>query len=174
MAGLARAAALVLAEGRLVHEQVGAGRVDLDRLDGRGVAGVDDPAARAVLPHDLLGRDAVDGLSALQATEVRALGDAERACGLDVEAARPVVLDERVAVGLDAVVDRERRDHEVAEADLLVVLELDHVERIPGAPDDRSQRLLEERLRPGGPKTSSGRSRSRMSNVLIIPGSPSQ
>jgi len=33
---------------------------------------------------------------------------------------------------------------------------------------------LKSAARPGGPKTSSRRSRSRMSNVLIIPGSPSQ
>ncbi len=132
-----------------MHEDVGVRGVDLDALDRRGVAGVDDPATGAILPHDLLGRDAVDRLAALQAAEVRALGDPEGARGLDVEAPGPVVLDEGVAVGLDAVVDRERGDHEVAEADLLVVLELDHVQGIPGPPDDRSQRLPEELLQAG-------------------------
>src|SRR4051812_31551324 len=147
--GLARASALVLTERRLVHEQVGAVGVDLDRLHRGGVAGVDDPPARTVGPDDLLGPDAVDGLAALQAAEVRAFGDAQRACRLDVEAPRPVVLDERVAIGLDAVVDREGGDREVLPADLLVVLELDHVQRVPRAPDDRPQHLAEQRAQAG-------------------------
>ena len=120
-------------------------RVDLDGLDGRGVAGVDDPAARSVLADDLLGRDAVDGLAALEAAEVGAFGDAEAPRGLDVEAARAVVLDERVAERLDAVLDGEARDDEAVEADLLVGLELDHVERVAGAADDGPHDLLEER-----------------------------
>ena len=99
-----------------------------------------DPPAGARLPHHLLGAHAVDGLAALQAAEVRPVGHAERPRGLDVEAPRPVVLDERVAVRLDAVVDRERRDQERAEADLLVRLELGELERVAGAADDRAQR----------------------------------
>ena len=76
---LPRADALVLAERRFVDEHVGAVRVDLDGLDGRGVARVDDPAAVPHRPDDLLGAHAVDGLAVLQAAEVGALGDAERA-----------------------------------------------------------------------------------------------
>ena len=58
---------------------------------------------------------------------------------VDVEAARPLVLDEGVAVGVDAVLDRERRDQERAEADLGVRLEVGELERVAGAPDDGPQ-----------------------------------
>ena len=74
----------------------------------------------------------------------------ERPRGLDVEAPRPVVLDERVAVRLDAVVDRERRDQERAEADLLVGLELGELERVAGPADHRPHRP-EQRAQAGRP-----------------------
>src|SRR2546423_75654 len=87
------------------------------RLDQRRLA-----APR--LPHHLLGPHAVDGLAALEAAVVRAGLDAQRAGGLHVEAPRPLLLDERVAVGLDAVLDRERGDRVRAERYLVVAAQL--------------------------------------------------
>src|SRR4051794_338472 len=95
VSGLAGALAVVLAEGRLVDEHVGVIGVDLGGLGRLGVAGVDDPAARTVLANDLVGVYAVDGLAPLEAPEVGARLDAQGLRGLDVEPARPVVLDER-------------------------------------------------------------------------------
>ena len=148
--------------------------VDLDGLDRGRVAAVDDPAARPVRPHDLLGSDAVDGLAALQAAEVRPFGDAQPARRRDVEAARPVVLDERVAVGLDPVLDRERRDLEAVEADLGVRLEL--LDRAAGRACGPSSAAASRKSAPAraGRRASAARSRARRSNVLSIPISPSQ
>ena len=122
-----------------MDEHVGAVGEDLDGLARRRVAGDDDAAAGAGLPHHLVGRDVADGLAALQAAEVRPVVHAERPRGVDVEPPGPLVLDERVAVGLAAVLDRERRDEERVEADLGVGLEVDELERVAGAPDDRPQ-----------------------------------
>ena len=132
-----------------MDEHVGAVGEHLDRLARRRVAGEDDPPARPrPRPTTCSGRDAADGLAALEAAEVGALGDAEPPRGLGVEAARAVVLDERVAVGLDAVLDRERADRVAVEADLLVRLELDERQRI-AASGRASGAAREQRLQPG-------------------------
>ena len=108
---LARPLALVLAEGRLVDEHVGAAR----GLDHRS-AGPLSPAITTFRPgragtEDLVRRDrpAVrerHRLAALERAALRARRYAERVGGLHVEAARPRVLDERVADGRHAVSDR--------------------------------------------------------------------
>src|SRR5215208_16560 len=98
VAGLARAGAFVLQERGLVDEEVGLVRVDLDGLARPRVAGDDDAAPRAGRADDLLGLHAVDLLPTLEPAERGALGDAERAGGVRVEAAGPVVLHERVPV----------------------------------------------------------------------------
>ena len=58
-------------------------------------------------------------LAALQASEQRALRDAETLRGLEVEAPRARLLDERVAVGRDAVLHGERLDPVVLPRDAL-------------------------------------------------------
>ena len=125
-------------------------RVDLGRLARPRVAGDHDPATGPRRADDLLGPHAGDLLPALQAPEVRPLRHAERARRGGVEAARPVVLDERVAVRRHAVLDREGGDEIAVEADLLVRLELDELERVARAPDHGAHRL-EQRLQPGRP-----------------------
>ena len=130
---------LLLGEAGVVDEQLGAaGGLD-GRLAGAGVAGDRDRPARAGLPHHLLGPDAarraVDRLAPLQGGEGGAFGHAEPLRRLEVEAAGPLVLDQGVAAGADAVLDLEGAD--------LGALELDHVARArarPGRAGSRSAR----------------------------------
>ena len=133
-----------------MDEQVGLVGEDLGRLAGRGVAGEDDAPAAPRLAQHLFGRDAADRLPRLQPAEVGAGCDAEARGGLGVEAPGPVVLGERIAVGGDAVVDRERRDRVAGEADLLVRVELLQRERERDAAPRRSHGV-EQPTRPGGP-----------------------
>ena len=81
---------------------------------------------------------------------------------------------ERVSERLDPVLDGEARDQEAGEADLLLVLELDHLERVAGAADHGVQHLVVERDQAGWPFDLQRLSGARMSNVSMIPGSPSQ
>ena len=131
-----------------MDEQVGRVRVDLGGLARPRVAGDDDAAPGARRADHLLGPHAGDGLAALQAPEVRALRDAERARRRGVEAPRPVVLDEGVAEGGRAVVDREGGDDVGAEPDLLVRLELGHPQREARAPE-HGPHGLDQRVQPG-------------------------
>src|SRR5215216_6198767 len=126
--GLARPRTLLVEERRLVHGQIGAVRVDLGRLVRAGVARDHDPAAGARRPENLLGPDAGDLLPALEPPELGPLGHPERPRGRGVEATGPVVLDERVAVGADAMVDRKRRDDVAPAPNLVVRLELDQLQ----------------------------------------------
>ena len=66
---------------------------------------------------------------------------AERPRGRGVEAAGPVVLHERVAVGGPAVLDGERGDEVAVEVDLLVGLELLDAQRVTGAAEHEAHRL---------------------------------
>src|SRR4051794_32237126 len=85
--GLLRALGLLGGERRLVDEDVGLVGDHLEHLRRARVAGDDDLAARPVGADDLLGRDAVDRLAALEAAEVRAGRDAEALRERGVEAA---------------------------------------------------------------------------------------
>jgi hypothetical protein len=113
-------------EGRLVHEQIGLAR-HLEYLGRRpGVACEHDLATGPRRPEHLRGSHAtavgkLDGLAALQPAEERALRNAERLRGLEVEATGPWVLDDAVPVRCDPVFDREGEDAVIAA-----------LERIPG------------------------------------------
>ena len=112
---LRRAVALLLRERRLVDQHVGAFGEHAHGLDRRRVAGDHDAPPRPRLAEDGVGRQhAAVGqrhrLAALQRAAFRAERDAERVGRLDVEAAGPDVLDERVADRRDAVVHREDED----------------------------------------------------------------
>src|SRR5581483_6465280 len=65
--------------------------------------------------------------------------NAERVGRLDVEAARAVVLDERVAERRDAVVERERVDAVLAALELLAHVELDEGEPVRQPAEERAQ-----------------------------------
>ena len=99
--GLVRARRLVLAEGRLVHEQIGALR-EVDVVERRrGVAGHKHLASRPRLAEHVLRRDdpavrELDRLTCLEPPPVRPRRHAERVRRRDVEASRPLLLDERV------------------------------------------------------------------------------
>ena len=93
----------------------------------------------AGLPHHLLGADRPaapgDRLAALQGGEGRAFGHAEPLRRLEVEAAGPLVLDQRVAAGAHAVLDLEGADLGALELHHVAGLELDQVEPEADPPD---------------------------------------
>ena len=106
-------------ERGVVDEPVGAQRRHEDDASGTRIAGDDHLATRAGRPEHLLGLhlSAVrprDRLAGLEAAEERALRHAERARRLDVEAARPLGFEERVPVGVHAVLDLKGLDSVVA------------------------------------------------------------
>ena len=68
----------------------------------------------------------------------RAVRDAERVGGRDVEPAGPLGLDERVAERLGAVLDRESLDRVVVALERLPGLELDERERVREPPEERA------------------------------------
>ncbi len=119
MQRLVGALALLGGKGRFVHEDVGVlGRIEY-RGRGPGVSRQDDSPAGARgsedLPrlHGLAARN-LDRVAVLQPSEERTRGHAERARRLDVEAARPRGLRERVTVRRHAVLDGESEDPVVA------------------------------------------------------------
>ena len=139
MRGLDRAVALLLDEGGLVDQEVGVVRGDRQRRGRRRVAGDHQLAARAGGPHDLLGRDSVDALPALQAPEVGTGAHAQALGQRGVEAAGTLLLEQRVAQGRDPVLDREGR-HPVAVAlDGVAGRQLVDLERIGDAAHHRAQ-----------------------------------
>ena len=68
------------------------------------------------------------GLAALEGGEVGAFGDPEPLRLLGVETAGPLELDQRVAAGANAVLDRERLDLAALDVDPVTGLDLDQVE----------------------------------------------
>ena len=145
VAGRERALGLLLGEAGVVNEEVRpAGGLDRCRR-GAGVAGDRDRPPGAALPHHLLRRDrpggALDRLTSLQSGERRPFGDAEGLCGLEVESAGPLVLDQRVAAGTDAVGDLEGADLGVLELHHVAGLEFDQVETEADPPDQLAERL---------------------------------
>jgi hypothetical protein len=106
-------------ERGFMDEQVGALCRLEDDASGTRIAGDDDLATGPGRPEYLLGLDVSavrrrDGLAGLETAEERALRHAEGARGLDVEATRPIGLDERVPVRVHAVLDLEGLDPVVA------------------------------------------------------------
>jgi hypothetical protein len=135
---------LLGSEGRLVNEEIRLTR-DLEHLERRPrVAGEDDLPARARGSEYLLGTHAaslweVDGLAALEPSEERALRDAQRARGFEVEATRPRVLDDAVAVGPDTVLDCEGEDPVIAALERVSRRELLQVDVVGELPEDPAQ-----------------------------------
>ena len=145
---LARAAALVLGERRLVDEDVGAVRCLDDVWRGRGVAGQREfPPRPSRTEHRVRGDDRAVGqrqrLARLEHPALPAGGHAERVGRGDVEAARPLVLDERVAERADTVLDGERLDHILTALEPLARRQLDERERVRQPPEERTQRSEE-------------------------------
>src|SRR5690606_17034411 len=112
--GHARALCLVLPERGVVDQQIGLAP-ELDRAArGPRVSRVDDPAAGARRPDDIVRAHGpaghLDRLAAVQPAEERAFGHAELARTVRVEAAAPLVLGEHVAERTAAVLRAVRDD----------------------------------------------------------------
>ena len=86
---------------------------------------------------------ALDLLAPLQGGEGGAFGDPEALGRLGVEAARALLLDQRVAVGAHAVLDREGLHLGAVVADRVAGVHFDQVEVVVGAADQPAQRLEE-------------------------------
>ena len=152
---LPRALALVGEERRLVDEHVRApGRLD-DRGRGRRVPAEHELATGPRRAEHLLRRhDRTVGerhrLSALEPPALRPVRDAELVRDLHVEAARPLVLDERVAERRHAVVDRERLERVAAPLEPRARVELDRLHRVRQPAEDCGGAPRRSR-RPTGP-----------------------
>jgi putative nucleotidyltransferase with HDIG domain len=153
--GFVGALLLLRRERRLVHQQVGALR-GLEHDAGRPrVAGDHDLAAGPGRSQHLRGLNLAavagrDRFAGLQPPEQRPLRHAERPGGLDVEAAGPLGLGERIAVRVHAVLDLESPDPVVAPVELVAGAELDEVEVVRQLPEDAPQ-SAEEVGEPGRP-----------------------
>ena len=135
-----------------MDEQVGLVRGLTTTRGRRGVAGQHDLAARSSRAEHRVGGDhpavaSVIGSPPWSNPTLPAGRDAERVRGVDVEAAGPLVLDERVADRGDAVIDGERLDAVLAALERLPRLELDELERVREPPEERPQ-LREQVLQP--------------------------
>ena len=91
----------------------------------------------------------LDRLAALQASEERSLRDAETLRLLEVEATRARLLDQRVPVRGQAVLDGERFDPIVLARDALSRLQLDEGQLVAEPPEDAPQNP-EEIVEPRG------------------------
>ena len=129
VAGVERALGLLLGEAGVVDEELGAPRRLDRRLTGAGVAGDDDRPPGRDSPTTCSGPDRPGGalhpLASLQRGEGRAFPDAQPLGLLRVESARPLVLDQGVAEGPHAVLDRKGADLASLERDPVAGLELD-------------------------------------------------
>ena len=140
------ALALLVGEARVVDEQLGAVGGGERRAAGCRVAGDDDPPPAPRLPyhlpraHDRSVRS-LHLLSALEPPEVGTVGDPEPRRRLGVEVTGPIVLDQRVAVGAGAVLDRIALDPVAVVLDRLTGLELDEVDLVRQPAEEQSQRL---------------------------------
>ena len=141
---LVGARSFLFGERRLVHEEVSL----LGHLEGfrrrSGIARDDDLPARPrraehlLRPH-LAASGEPHGLPGLEEPEERALGHAQRACGLDVEAPGPRELGERVAVGREPVRDPEDENSVVAAIQGVPVAKLAELDRVRQLPEDPLQ-----------------------------------
>src|SRR5690606_7909579 len=120
---------------------------------GTRVARVHHLAARPGRPDDVLGADHpsvdLDRLAAMQLTEQRALGDAQRSRPLRVEPTQTVVLDQRVAHRSPAVLRGIRHDVVLLPLDAFAGLQLPDrdLERHPL--DAEVDRVVQDRPAPG-------------------------
>lgn len=153
--GLVRALPLLLGEAGVVDEHVGVGGDVEHRAGGARVARQDDLPARTGGPEHLVRAHlpaAADGdrLPALEPSEERPGRNAQRARRLDVEAARPRLLHERVAVRGHPVVDAEDDEPVAVPLERVAVAELDEVEPVGQLPEDAPERReeLDEPRRP--------------------------
>ena len=133
-------------ERRLVDEQVGAARGLEHRLGTARCRRRSRPSGRvAASPSTCSGVTTRPSgerhrLAALERAALGPVRDAERVGGLDVEPARPVVLDERVADRRDAVRDREGDEAVVAAVERVARGELDELVRVGEPAEDPAQR----------------------------------
>jgi hypothetical protein len=132
---------LLVGKGCLVDEHVGlTGGVE-DYPRRAGVTGHDDlPALTRGAEHlarqHLAAVRGRDGLAGLKAAEERSLRNAERACGVDVEAPRPLALHERVPVRVHAVLHVESDDPVVATVECVTGPQLDEPEVVGQLAED--------------------------------------
>jgi putative nucleotidyltransferase with HDIG domain len=144
---------LLRREGRFVDEDV---RVLCRVQHGRGrtgIAGDHDAAPRARRAEHLFRSDNVPSgelhrLAALELPEQRSGRNAERHGSFHVESARAGRLGERIAVGRDAVLDREGKDAVVATVEDVSgpqLHEVDLVRELPEDPFEDAEELDEPR-----------------------------
>ncbi len=112
---------------------------------GRRIAGQDELPTGARRAEDVLGRhDGAalerNGLSPLKHAALRPVRHAEPVSGADVEAARALGLDERIADGRNPVIDREDLETVVAAIERRAGLQLDQLERVRQAPEHAPER----------------------------------
>src|SRR3954453_878974 len=124
-----------------MNQELRAVRGDPGHLAGRRVPREDDLAPGPRLAHHLLGPHgltvgAVDLLPRLQAPEVGPGGDAEARGDVGVEPARPVLLDDRVAMSGHPVRDWEGAHLVGIARDRLPLPQLDELERVVDATHD--------------------------------------
>ena len=129
-----------------MHEEIGVVRgLDDERRRCR-VARQHEPPPRTRLAEHVRGGNGAAGvdrhlLSGLQPSARRAVRDAQRVCGVDVEPPGPLRLHDRVPERLGAVLDRESLDRVVAPLEPLPRLELDDRQRVREPPEERVQPL---------------------------------
>ena len=154
VAGLDRSLELAVGEAPIVHEQLGLVGGHPGHLARRGVPGDHDLAAAARLAHHLLGANLavapLHGLAGLKPAEVGAGLDPQARRQLGVEAPRPLVLDQRVAVGADLMLDLEAAHLVALVANRLALVELDQLDLV-GDPAHDSVEGLEQAPQPGRP-----------------------
>ena len=155
MQSLVRAFALLDGERRLVNEDFGVPGCLEHRARGARVSGKNDlPAGPREAEHLLRAHGSAVGelhrLPRLETSEQRAFRDAEAFRGLEVEPARAGLLDERVAVGRDAVLHGERLDPVVVPPHDVSRSQLDERELVAQAPEHPAQDP-EELLQARGP-----------------------
>jgi hypothetical protein len=151
--GLLGALALLDRKRGLMDEHVGVSRRLEHRARRTRVAGEHDLAPGPRRAEHLLSahRRAVGklhSLSTLQATEERPLGDTEAPCLLEVESSRTRLLDERIAICRDPMLDLERLDPIVAPIDAVAGAKL-HQRKLIAQPPENSPEDPEELVQPG-------------------------
>ena len=134
VAGLGRPLELVVGEAPIVHQQLGLVGGHPGHLARRGVPGDHDLAAPAGLAHHLLGANLAvgprHGLAGLKPAEVGPGLDPQARRQLGVEAPRPLVLDQRVAVGANLMLDLEAADLVALMTNRLALVELDQLDLV--------------------------------------------
>jgi hypothetical protein len=173
MKGLVGPILLLGRKGRLMDEEIGLSR-DLQHLAARPcVAGDDDLSSRARRAEHLFGRHRAalrkpNRLARLQTSEERPLRDAELQRLVDVEAARPRLLDEAVPIRSDAVLHREGEDPVVGALDPLSrpeLSQLDVVRQLPEDPAEDAEEVDEPRRAVDGQRSVATAERERFEHA---------